>query len=455
VVAIDSLLSGDLQNAFGFVKPTFTGISPAMQPTSGKSEITFFGVNFGGNPHDLARLQIGSTPCHSTTWLSDTSARCRIPSGVANQLSAAYSIGSYVTVLTRVFTYISPVVGSIRPSYGNTRGGNTLSITGNSFGHGAIRSLTSNTSPPFVQALIFFLYSGFYQQSVQVGASMCQRIQYTSDSSLRCVLLPGPGDFLDVVVSVSGQRGVLANSCVLAALHTEQQLRSSHRAAASLFPQSSSFCDARCRYSYYSADDNSLNESPLSLSQEKYNQLLGFTITSAIMSFALAIGCAKIYTRARNRYSLVVPTESDHPSRAAPSFWMWLWHDLTRKEIAAADETFAAAPKPVQPTQTEQKFRRTAKKGYVQRADVSIDSLPPTPQAVAAALGSSEYFRALAQEEQARRDALAQMARDENEELGLRIPSNLLRAPQQLPPSHGRRQRGVRGTPPPALPKPY
>jgi hypothetical protein len=52
----------------------------------------------------------------------------------------------------------------------------------------------------------------FYQQTITVGASSCQKLRYFSDSSLRCVVVPGPGDFLDVTVSVSGQRGVLANS---------------------------------------------------------------------------------------------------------------------------------------------------------------------------------------------------------------------------------------------------
>jgi hypothetical protein len=159
VMATDPLLSGDLQNAFGFAKPILTGISPAIQPTSGRSEITFYGLSFGGNRHDLARLKIGSTACFSTTWLSDSSARCRIPSGVSNQLNAVYSIGSYVTVLTRAFSFLSPAVGSVRvtvltrafsflspavgsvrPSYGNTRGGNVISITGNSFGHGVFCS---------------------------------------------------------------------------------------------------------------------------------------------------------------------------------------------------------------------------------------------------------------------------------------------------------------------------
>jgi hypothetical protein len=136
-IATDLQLFGELRNAFGFAKPVLTGISPAVQPTSGRSDISFYGMSFGGDPHDLARLKIGSTPCSLTTWLSDSSARCRIPPGVSNQLTATYSIGNYVTAVTRVYTYFSPVVGSVRPSYGNTRGGNLLSIAGSSFGYGA------------------------------------------------------------------------------------------------------------------------------------------------------------------------------------------------------------------------------------------------------------------------------------------------------------------------------
>ena len=215
------------------------------------------------------------------------------------------------------------------------------------------------------------------------------------------------------------------------------------------------FVDCHNRYSYYSADDNALNESPVSLSQEKYNQLLGFTITSAILSFALAIGCARIYSRARRRFALVVPAQSDHPSSRAPSFWIWLWRDLTSATIPLT-ETNAVSPKPVQPNLGQQSYRRSAKKGYVKRADLTIDSMPPTPQEVAAALENSEYYRALTQELE-RKERLAQMAKDENDGLGLQVPSSLLRMPPQLPPSSGRRQRGARNTlpQPPALPRPY
>ncbi len=214
--------------------------------------------------------------------------------------------------------------------------------------------------------------------------------------------------------------------------------------------------DSHIRYSYYSADDNALNESPLSLSQERYNQLLGFTITSAIMAFALAIAAAKIYARARRRYALVVPAQSDHSSSPAPSFWMWLWRDLTTSEPKLSTDTNAASPKPVQPSLGQQPFRRVAKKGYVKRADLAIDSMPPTPQQVVAALENSEYYRALSQELE-KKERLAQMSKDENAGLGLQVPSNLLRAPPELPPSNRRRLRGEKNTlpQPPSLPRPY
>jgi len=216
----------------------------------------------------------------------------------------------------------------------------------------------------------------------------------------------------------------------------------------------SSCFDFVCRYGYYSADDNALNESPLSLSQEKYNQLLGFTISAAIFAFFLAIGGTMIYARARRRFALIAPSESDLPGRPAPSFWMWLWHDLTSKQLPPADETKVVLPKQLEPAQGTQDFRRTAKKGYVQRATLTIESsLPPTPEAMAAALQGTEYFRVLAQEEHERRERLAQSARDETEGLGLRLPTSLPRAPQELPPSNGRRRRGAGQAP--ALPRPY
>jgi hypothetical protein len=194
----------------------------------------------------------------------------------------------------------------------------------------------------------------------------------------------------------------------------------------------------------------------LSLSQEKYNQLLGFSISATILAFAIAFGCAKIYSRARRRFLLVHPAQADGAGRSAPSFWKWLWKDLTSKVVAPEDITMEKALKPFQPNQADQLFLRTAKKGYVQRAALTVDSMPPTPQAVAAALESSEYYRAIARDELVRQETLAQNARDEIKGLGLRVPPALLRAPQELPPSQGRRQRSARGLPKaPTLPRPY
>jgi hypothetical protein len=215
-----------------------------------------------------------------------------------------------------------------------------------------------------------------------------------------------------------------------------------------------------CRYSYYSAEDNALNESPLSLSQEKYNQLLGFSISSALLAFALAIGCAIIYSRARRRFAMVAPAEDDS-GRPAPSFWMWLWRDLTRKESVPDD---ASKEKPTQNLlemkKDQQSFRRNAKKGYIgqeRRAPPTVQSFPPTPQEVASALQDSEYFRSVAQEELERRERVAMMAREEREMLGLRAPALLVAVPLELPPSHRRRLKGAKGSlpPPPTLPRPY
>jgi hypothetical protein len=147
-IIADDLLSYELHNAFGFAKPQLTAVAPALRPTSGKTDITFFGMSFGGNQHDLALLKVGSTTCFQTTWLSDTSARCRVPSGVSHQLTATYSIGNFAIALTRVFSYANPVVKNVRPSYGNTRGGNFISIFGESFGHGT----------PIARVLCFFIF---------------------------------------------------------------------------------------------------------------------------------------------------------------------------------------------------------------------------------------------------------------------------------------------------------
>ena len=130
---------------------------------------------------------------------------------------------------------------------------------------------------------------------------------------------------------------------------------------------------------------------------------------------------------------------------------------MTSQEPQPEDKPQAKTLKPSQPDQGDQTFHRKAKKGYVQRAALSIDNMPPTPQAMAAALEESEYFRALAQEELASQERLARAAREEAEGLGLRVPAALLSAPNELPPSHLRRQRVNRGLLPkaPALPKPY
>ena len=73
-----------------------------------------------------------------------------MPPGVSNMLTATYSIGRYLTVVTRAFSYFNPVVGSVRPSYGNTAGGNFITVTGSNFGNGAPHDCPSTA--PFARA---------------------------------------------------------------------------------------------------------------------------------------------------------------------------------------------------------------------------------------------------------------------------------------------------------------
>jgi len=72
---------------FDFLPPPFVdGVSPDVGTTAGGTNVTIFGAGFGVSAADVAEVTVGSRPCVSLTFVSQTELRCVVPAGVGASL---------------------------------------------------------------------------------------------------------------------------------------------------------------------------------------------------------------------------------------------------------------------------------------------------------------------------------------------------------------------------------
>jgi len=128
--------SGTKPNAFTYIGPTITSISPTTGLISGGTEVTISGTNFGSQQGSGRATFGGVEPTEYTSW-SDTQIVCVTP---------AHEKGAVDVVVTdndgssdtkpAGFTYIGITVTCITPYEGETSGGTEVTIDGIYFGDG-------------------------------------------------------------------------------------------------------------------------------------------------------------------------------------------------------------------------------------------------------------------------------------------------------------------------------
>ena len=259
-------LVGSSVATFSYFAPSISNLSPSNTPTSGLLTMSIFGSNFAGFS-ETPTITLGSTRCASE-WVSSTSILCRVPRGVGAGLQVLVNVEGQTVSVTRAWSYNAPAVSSISPVAGSTTGAVSVTLSGAEFGfagnsynpsssigptscttvlHVSDTSVLCRIAPGISDELASsvsvseqsgvltksFSYSApdissvtrvnvgtipvafvwgknfginGYCVSMYIGSTTCNRITWTSDSSVKCEAVSGYLKGLDIVVEAGNQK---------------------------------------------------------------------------------------------------------------------------------------------------------------------------------------------------------------------------------------------------------
>ena len=163
-----------------------TGIRLANAAATGEAMLTVVGGSFGAIDY-TPRSRVGGTACTSTSWHSDSSLECTVPSG--NNDGDDLDMGILVTVsnqimrpgatLTRGFTYDEPVMSVIAPANAMVEGGRNITVFGSAI------APTFDPSP-----------------ESRTGGTASENTIWLSESSIQCRVSTGVSKDKKIVVSL-------------------------------------------------------------------------------------------------------------------------------------------------------------------------------------------------------------------------------------------------------------
>jgi hypothetical protein len=178
---------------YEYDEPVVTGVSPDHGPTGGGSKITVLGKNFGVQD-SRPTVSVGHTPCTLTTWQSDSSIVCTVPSGQGHDhLIEATIIGAHSkeNALVR-FSFDSPVVSAVSPANIPPTDAVALTLYGEAFG-----------GPDSVL-------------NAFIGVTKCLRTSWISATSLTCTTPAGTGAAKNVILVAGDSSYPVASAAELA-----------------------------------------------------------------------------------------------------------------------------------------------------------------------------------------------------------------------------------------------
>jgi len=179
IVDVESQLIS-LTRAWSYNAPDLSSVSPVASLTTGAVSVSLSGSNFGfsGNNYNPSSF-IGSTACSTVLHVSGTSVLCKIAPGISENLTSSVSVSEQVGVLSMSFSYLAPDISSVTRS--NSGAIPVALLWGKNFG-------TSGISV-----------------GAKIGSTPCNRVAWTSDSSIGCDAVSGYGQGFDVTVIVGNQ----------------------------------------------------------------------------------------------------------------------------------------------------------------------------------------------------------------------------------------------------------
>eukprot|EP00960_Hanusia_phi_P060918 764669-Hanusia_phi.AAC.1 len=184
VIASVARQIGTSNSILSYTSPKLNSVSPLFGSPLGGFVMSLTGSSFGGDNYSPV-VQIGMSTCQ-TYFVSDSSTRVIVKSGVGENLAVSISTQGQIGVWSSFFSYLAPNVTSVTPANSPTSGSLQVSIFGSNFG--------SSSQP---------------DQNVVIGKTSCSLILWKSDSSMNCVVPRGTRSSLDVSVRSGGLVGTL------------------------------------------------------------------------------------------------------------------------------------------------------------------------------------------------------------------------------------------------------
>ena len=173
---------GSRANLFSYSAPRLVSSNPTGGQTSGRTNATITGVNFGTEDIYNISASVGGRQCSHATFVSDSSVVCGTPVGGGTQVLEVQVAGQQSDLVVP-FYYDPPVVTSITPRNGAVLGGNLLQVYGSNFG-------PVDTAP--------------YVSIGLVTGPLCTSNIWTSDTAMSTVTPAGKGFPHDVFVAIPG-----------------------------------------------------------------------------------------------------------------------------------------------------------------------------------------------------------------------------------------------------------
>ncbi|KAJ1470089.1 hypothetical protein T484DRAFT_1849086 [Baffinella frigidus] len=189
------MLAGGLNLTFN--EHTNATFVRSNSPSTGSASVTIVGSGMGLTDFSGAS-RLGASACEATSWDSDSSLRCRSPSGVLATLRVAITAGVRAGSVTEGLSY-------------DLRNLVAVSCTGNV----TDCSAASGNVPAVGLVVIRVEASGFglreWSAGSRLGHTACEASEWESDSSLRCMTAGGVGGSMRVAVTAGARVGSLTD----------------------------------------------------------------------------------------------------------------------------------------------------------------------------------------------------------------------------------------------------
>eukprot|EP00961_Rhodomonas_salina_P067044 900088-Rhodomonas_salina.2 len=256
-----------LASSFSYDPPEVTAVTPQFFPTTGGSLLTVLGSNFA--VEDFNPDVFLDESVVFSVWISDSSIIGSLQEGTGGGKSASVNVRSQAGLLPDAFSYQAPAPSIVHPTTLATDGSATITVTGSHFGtvdmttkgwmggsswlqtswtsdsalvcvprpglgccqdatvlvdeqFGIVSGAAAFAVPSITDLSVMFgaaaertplllLGSSFgvYDSSpaVRIGLSKAIGVRWTSDSSLRCLVISGTGSDLVIIAEAEDQGG--------------------------------------------------------------------------------------------------------------------------------------------------------------------------------------------------------------------------------------------------------